>query len=430
MVLGISGSGKKEGTQPHVKPRSSPRKISASPTESLPCHVAARAPRSAPATTDLHHALLLDADAVPAEQRSESEFKPQSSHSPSMRDWNVFENPLGLRDDASAAAAFAQVALMTADAPSIAVHGAASGIGTSDGCKVASKNSPLQQPRSKAVDTQKQSKHELSSVPSQTRLKQNHNPGSSAVSTEGEVCATHATPRMRIERNAPDSPSAVSTRPARGEESAVGAKPPPCVADLVAVYESAASRDGRSSAAASPSVAHKKSSPVPRVAASKSDHHPKLSPRSSAAAAASTQQELRAASESAVKSGSSSAILQLYPQNAAWNQSTSAVVREFYADATVHAAPPPAASSPKSKSQPEVKALMKTPLKTSAADRVRTPAVSDPSVRHWFALAALACSRCVLILSAVMWSELFVGLGVYRVQPAFRVVYFSTNAPV
>jgi hypothetical protein len=324
MVLGISGingSGSKEGGRINIISHS-PRKISASFTERSPDPVIAPMPRSAAA----------DSPRIPQLHVA----------SPSMRDWNVFENPLSLRAEASAAAALAQAALV-ASAPSIAVQVARAGAGDADG-----KFAP---------------KHSLSTLPQSS-------------TAQSEAPSRHCNPQLS------------SAAPLSGEESVI-CSPAPSVADLVAVYESAVARDGRSSAGASPSAAQKKSLAA-RAAASKSDHRATLSPRSSAAAASVLQRELRSASESAVKSCSSAAALQLYPPNAAWNDNSSDIIREIHATSNAHDAQP--AASPKSR--PERKAVTKAPLKTTAAERARTPAVSNSLVMPpRFLFFALRCAQ-------------------------------------
>jgi hypothetical protein len=377
MVLGISGSGKKEGTTPSNQPPSNPRKISASPTERVPSRVVARIPQSATTTTPSARHKPLEVSSL-GSLLPDREIKTDTTalHSPSMRDWNVFEKPSSLRADAADAIAHAQAALAAQAAPFTAAV-----LGTMD-VKVSSKKLSLHHPQSPKAESQDHSRRQPPEASCRSIAPEARAAAAASVSTGTSSC-------IRNRSNYPNSGSGKST-PAPSTEDCTVDTSAPHVADLVALYESAATHDVRSNGGTSPVVVQKKS-PASHPVTSKQKKNPKLSPRSAAASASSLLVELRSASELAVKSGSSASMLQLYPPNAVWNQDASTVVRETYTDSTIHAMPLTAGPSPKS--QPAPKAPLRTPLKASAADHAHTPVVSGPSVLPLLAAVARRSSR-------------------------------------
>jgi hypothetical protein len=339
MVLGVSGSGKKEGTRPNI---GSPRKISASPTERMHSRVVTNSPRSVPTTTT-HHTLLQAT--VLAATLPESDPKHQIQGSPPVRDWNIFEKSFDLRDNAAAAASLAQVALAT-QVPQVAVAGIS-----------------------------KISVHVKSKEPSPDR---NQSPVSQIQQSARDVQSSRHNQKQRNRQVSARRNPASTMSTERGLVDTVV----PSVADLVATFENAAIDHGRLRTDPSPVVVQK-TSPASRSFATQNDAMQKLSPRSAAVSSASLYSDLRSASKAAVKSGSSASVLQLYPENAVWNQDSSTVLREFYADCTVHGVTALDAPSSSPKSKHAVKPPVRTPLKTSSADHARTPVVSAPSVSFW-----------------------------------------------
>lgn len=373
MLLGISGSGKKEGTPPSNHLHCNLRKISASPSESVPSRIVARVPRSEPTTQDLHHTPLQTGflGASPLDQ----EEKAQARRSPSMRDWDVFDKPSGLRANAADAIAHAQAVLGAQAFPVTAAS-----FSNVDG-KVTSKKSPLRHPTSSKEEMPTRGRTQSSAM---SQLLHEQQPKHYDQEVQREATASVA-PRtkscLQTLSNFPDLGDVNLTSAPSTDDNAVNT---PRVSDLVALYESVVAHDGRSNTGASPLVAQKKT-PVSHSVGSKNGKTPKMSPRSSAASESSLRLELRAASESAVKSGSSASVLQLYPQNTVWNQDATAVVRDTYPNSTIHGIAPTTGSSPKSQNP---KPPMRTPLKATAADHAHTPVVSGTSVLPRLSLAS------------------------------------------
>jgi hypothetical protein len=342
MVLGISGagSGKKQNTQPNMQLHSSPRRISSSPTEHVHSRVVANSPRSVNTTPDVHHKQLQASS--PGAKLPESDRIRKADDSPVARNWKIFEKPGDLRDAAAEAAALAQLALAT-HSPRVSVAGI-----SKISVNIKSKNSPSDQ------------------TLSPTGRSTAHAHPSPGVSLSGH--------KSRNRQSSPrENADHLSSKRGVHGTTAQGS------ADAVATCEVASANTCRPLSGTSPVSIQTKSPTSPFV--SKHDLAQPLSPRSAAVASAALQKELRSASESAVSTGSSVSVLQLYPQNVVWNQDSSTLLRTFYADSTVHCVTVPDTSSPKSKRTTN-KPPMRTPLKTSCADRAHTPVVSTPSVLY------------------------------------------------
>jgi hypothetical protein len=337
MVLGISGagSGKKQNTQPNMQLHSSPRRISSSPTEHAHSRVIANSPRLVNTTPDVHHKQF-QANS-PGAKLPESDRKDDS---PVARNWKIFEKPGDLRDAAAEAAVLAQLALAT-HSPRVSVAG------ISKICvNVKSKESPSDQ-----TPTDRSTTHAHASP---TVSLSNHKPRN-----------RQSSPR--------DNADHLSGKRGVRDTTAQGS------ADALATCEVASANTCRPLSGTSPVIIQTKSPSSPFV--SKHELAQPLSPRSAAAASAALQKELKSASELAVSAGSSVSVLQLYPQNVVWNQDSSTLLRAFYADSTVHGVTVPDTATPKSKRATH-KPPMRTPLKTSCADRAHTPVVSTPSVLY------------------------------------------------
>jgi len=385
MVLGISGSGKKEGTQPAVVSHGSPRRISASPVESVQPQINRRVPRSTPTAAALHHTTF---GALSTEVMTpESELKQDADNSVAGRDWNVFCSPSSLRVDAAAAAAMAEVVLGM-QAPSHTVAGISNVV-----VKVKSKESLQTPTHSHTVPTQLSPGHPEAPLTRETTDQPALPHAATAnLNTNTPSPLVSATPRSaRSNPKWRNRPSSASTTPSVDNHGGVNSAA--SVAEIVAKFEMAAVNDDQSPAAAARLKVQKKSpasgSAAPQSQPSRTSRTPrgdetqKLSPRSAAVSAAAEQEKLRSASASAVRAGSSASVLQLYPQNAVWDQDSATILREIHADSTVHgvtvgAVAVGADSSPKSKTS--AKPPARTPLKTSAADRVHSPVVSGPVV--------------------------------------------------
>ena len=384
MVLGISGSGKKEGSQPPTTSHGSPRKIHASPIESAQPHVVARVPRSAPTTAALHHTSfgahstatgLLDIPCMEREQH-------QAEKTVAERDWNIFDNPSSLRVDAAAAAALARDVLGT-QAASHTVAGISNVV-----VKVKTKESARGQARSNPVPTRRSPGHLEA-----TSARQIIDDPTCSIEAASELHADTPSPAVsatsistRSNQKWQNRPVSASTTPSSEQDCAVTsrARRSPSVADLVAKFESAAVSDVQSPTRATSGKVQKQSpascsaapQPQPPRASRTSlgDETQRLSPRSSAVSAVSDQLQLRSAAAAAVKAGSEASVLQLYPQNAVWDHDSATILRDIHADSTVHGVTVGAgASSPKPKTS--TKPPMRTPLKTPAAARVHSPVV-------------------------------------------------------
>jgi hypothetical protein len=359
MVLGISGSGKKEGTRPDI---GSPRKISASPKESLHSRVVTNTPRSVPITMELQ------AKVSPATSPA-SNTNNQTHSSLPVRDWNIFEKSYDLVDKAATAASQAQVALAT-QAPHVGVASI-----SKISVRVKSKESSPDQNHSSVSQNQQSTR---GVQPPQKSYRFNQEQRNRQISARRDTNSTTSTERVAVD-------TMVSS-----------------VADLVAIFENAESHHGRTQTDPS-SVVVQRSTPGSRSFTGQNDNIQKLSPRSAAAVSASLYSDLRSASEAAVKSGSSASVLQLYPQNAVWNQDSSTVLREFYPDCTVHGVTIPDAASSSPKHKHAAKPPIRTPLKASSADHARTPVVSAPSVSFLpTALDWLHFKRMILYVHACL----------------------------
>ena len=390
MVLGISGSGKKEGTQPAVVSHGSPRRISASPVESVQPQINRRVPRSTPTAAALHHTTF---GALPTEEMTpDSELKQEADNSVAARDWNVFCSPSSLRIDAAAAAAMAEVVLGM-QVPSHTVAGISNVV-----VKVKSKESLHTPTQSHTVPTQLSPGHPEAPLTRET-TDQPALPHAATANLNANTPSPVVSATPRSARSNPkwrNRPSSASTTPFVDNYGGVNSAA--SVAEIVAKFEMAAVNDDQSPAAAARLKVQKKSpascSAAPQSQPSRTSRTPrgdetqKLSPRSAAVSAAAEQEKLRSASASAVRAGSSASVLQLYPQNAVWDQDSATILREIHADSTVHgvtvgavavgAVAVGADSSPKSKTS--AKPPARTPLKTSAADRFHSPVVSGPVV--------------------------------------------------
>jgi hypothetical protein len=343
MVLGISGagSGKKQSTQPNVQLHSSPRRIISSPTEHAHSRATPNSPRSVNTTPDVHHKLL-QANS-PGAKLPESDHNRKAGDSPVARNWKIFEKPGDLRDDAAEAAALAELALAT-HSPRVSVAGI-----SKISVNVKSKEPLCDQT--------------LSPIPDRSTTHAHTSPSLSL--------SNH---KSRNQQSSPrENPDHVSDKRGVRSTSAQG------LAHAVATGEVASANTCRPLSGSSPVIIQTTSPSSPFV--SKHELAQPLSPRSAAVASASLQKELRSASELAVSTGSSVSVLQLYPQNVVWNQDSSTLLRAFYADSTVHGVTVPDAASPKSKRTTH-KPPMRTPLKTTCADRTHTPVVPTPSVPH------------------------------------------------
>jgi hypothetical protein len=363
MQLGISSSGKKEGTQPNIQTPGTPRKISASPIEKAHSRIIALSPRSSPATTDSRHTSPQPKGSVCAADVIESGYGIQAESSPLARDWRVFDNTSVLRYSAVNAAALAQHALGRAVQDSFIADTAAVNAKCSSHDQIPS---PISQEGQSASDSHLSITHQK--LDEQSPMKALYK------------CASSATPRSakskQPTRNRPGS-ARVNETGALSAYAAGASISSPAVADLVAKFESAALAKSQPRTGATPLPVRNQTTASSSLA-SKNDSCQKLSPRSDAVNSASLQMELRSASESAVKEGISTSVIQLHPQNAVWDQDPPTLLREFYADSTVHGVTVIACSTPKS--HPSAQPAFRTPLKPSAAGHIQNPVLCCPSV--------------------------------------------------
>jgi hypothetical protein len=364
MQLGISCSGKKEGTQPNIQTPGTPRKISASPIEKAHSRIIALSPRSSPATTDSRHMTLQPKGSVSGADVIESDYRIQAESSPLARDWSVFDNASVLRSSAVNAAALAQHALGgRAEQDSFFTGTAAVNAKCPSHDRIPS---PISQEGQNASDSHLSITHPK--LDEHSSMKELYNRASSATPRSAK---TNQPTRNRPGSARVNEPAALSTYAAGADISS------PAVADLVAKFESAAISKSRSRTGAT-SLPGRNQTTASSSLASKNAACQKLSPRSDAVESALLQMELRSASESAVKEGISTSVIQLHPQNAVWNQDPPTLLREFYADSTVHGVTVIACSTPKS--HPSAQPTFRTPLKPSAACHVQNPVLCCPPV--------------------------------------------------